>query len=122
MTVSINHRAPHTLEMKVTGKVGKADYEQFTPLAERLIEKHGSINLLVELPDKLRFTPSALWADIKFDVRHFSDVERIALVSARESRKWLATIAKPFTRADVRFFESNDIDDARIWVDGSQGA
>lgn len=120
MTVTIDRIGPRTLELGLVGTLDKKDYEQFTPYAEAAIEEHGKVNFLIHVPEKPRFTPAALWEDLKFDVSHYSDVGRVALVSSDESKEWLATIAKPFTRADVRFFEAESIDAARQWAAGTE--
>jgi hypothetical protein len=119
MSVIIDQIGPKALELGIAGTLEKKDYKHFTTYAEQIIKAHGEINLLVRLPDKLRFTPAALWEDLKFDVSHHGDVARLALVSADESKEWLATIAKPFTRAEVRFMPADQIDAAREWVSGA---
>jgi hypothetical protein len=58
----------------------------------------------------------ALWEDIKFDVKHFSDIERIAMVGERKWQKGMATFCKPFTTAKVRYFERSDLEAAREWI------
>jgi len=48
---------------------------------------------------------------------HFNDVERVAIVG---EKKWLVAFCKPFTRATVRYFDQEKLDEARAWVEGSQ--
>jgi len=48
----------------------------------------------------------AMWDDLKFGMRHYSDFDRIAMVGDRWWEAWLATICKPFTKARVRRHES----------------
>lgn len=122
MAITIDRLDPKTLELGLVGTLEKEDYALFIPYAEATIEQHGKINLLVHVPDKPRFTPSALWEDLKFDAKHFDDVGRIALVSPDASKEWLVTISKPFTKAEVRFFEAEKIDAARDWVSGNNQA
>jgi len=116
MTVTINRLGPRSIEVKLLGRLDRNDYEFFTPHAEAAIEKHGELNLLIHVPDTLSFTPAALWEDLKFDARHFNDVGRIAIVSGDSTKSWLATVSKPFTAAEVRFFEGHELNDARKWL------
>ena len=60
------------LEIQLTGKLAKEDYDLFVPAVERLVKAHGKIRLLVEMHDFHGWTAGALWQDIKFDARHFS--------------------------------------------------
>ncbi|MDX1406117.1 MAG: STAS/SEC14 domain-containing protein [Woeseiaceae bacterium] len=116
--ITVDRLGPKALEVGLVGTLEKRDYELFRPYAEATIDEHGELDLLVHIPDKPRFTPAALWEDLKFDVAHFSDVGRVAFVSKDSSKEWLATISKPFTKAEVRFFEVHKIDAARAWVSG----
>ena len=45
-----------------------------------------------------------LWQDIKFDVKHFGDIERLAMVGEKKWEQWMATFCKPFTTATVKYF------------------
>ncbi len=104
------------LEVQLTGKLAKEDYEHFVPVVERLVKAHGKIRLLVEMHDFHGWTAGALWRDIKFDARHFSDIERLAVVGEKKWQHGMAVFCKPFTSAKVRYFEHPDIERAREWL------
>lgn len=104
------------LTVRLTGKLSKEDYELFTPEVERLIDRHGKIRMLVVMEDFHGWDAGALWEDIKFDWKHFSDVERLALVGNTKWEKGMATFCKPFTTADVKFFTPDDLGEARRWL------
>lgn len=118
MPLTIDTLGPRGLELDIEDKLEKDDYLNFTPLAEARIEEFGNINLLVRLSDFSGWSPAALWQDLKFDARHYSDVDRLALVSEDESDEWMATVSKPFTGASVKHFVVDDLDRARRWVRG----
>lgn len=102
--------------LRISGKLTKEDYEQFLPLLEQRIREHGKIRLLVELGDFEGWTASAAWEDIKFDFKHFTDIERIAIVGHGMWEHGLAVFSKPFTAAKVRFFDREDVEEARRWI------
>jgi SpoIIAA-like len=58
----------------------------------------------------------ALWEDIKFDVRHFGDIERLAMVGEKKWQHGMATFCKPFTSATIRYFDHADAAEAQTWV------
>jgi hypothetical protein len=60
---------------------------------------------------------AALWDDIKFDVKHFSDIDRLAMVGDRKWEKGMSVFCQPFTTAKVRYFDRAAIDEARAWVE-----
>jgi hypothetical protein len=59
------------LEVHISGKLVKEDYERFVPVVEGLIQQFGKVNVLVSMHDFHGWTAGALWEDIKFDTKHF---------------------------------------------------
>jgi hypothetical protein len=104
------------LEVSLSGRLQKEDYGLFVPTVERLVEKHGKIRMLVEMHDFHGWALGALWADIKFDLRHFRDIERLAIVGEKAWEHGMAAFCKPFTTAKVLYFERSAIDQARSWL------
>ena len=106
------------LEIHLTGKLVKEDYEVFLPAVERLVQQHGKISMLVEMHDFHGWTAGALWEDIKFDAEHFNDIERLAIVGETKWEKGMAAFCKPFTTAKVRYFDHTKSNEARDWLAG----
>ncbi|WP_420835273.1 STAS/SEC14 domain-containing protein [Marinobacterium rhizophilum] len=50
---------------------------------------------------------------LKFGVKHFADIERLAMVGEKQWQQGMATFCKPFTKAQVRYFDHNDAAEAR---------
>lgn len=104
------------LIVRASNKLSKEDYEHFVPEVERLIKQEGKIRLLFEMHDFHGWEAGALWEDIKFDYKHFADIERLALVGEKKWEEWMATFCKPFTRAQIRYFDHSQEQDARSWI------
>jgi hypothetical protein len=102
------------LQVNLTGRLDRFDYKRFVPLSEELIRKHGKIRILVTLEDFHGWDGSALWEDVKWDARHFNDVERIAIVGDKAWEHAMAFVCNAFTSAEVRYFE--DPDAAHEWI------
>jgi len=62
------------------------------------------------------WTLGALWEDIKFDVKHFSNIERLAFVGDRKWEAGMAAFCKPFTRAVIRYFDESKYEEALGWI------
>ena len=60
---------------------------------------------------------AAMWDDIKFDMKHFSDIDRLALVGDKKWEKGMSVFCGPFTTAKVRYFDNTAIAEARAWVE-----
>lgn len=106
----------NVLEIRVSGKLDRQAYELFTPSVERQIKTYGKLRILLELHDFHGWEFAALWEDIKFDVKHFNDIEKVAIVGESKWEKGMAVFCKPFTTGSVRYFDSSEIDQARKWL------
>ncbi|VAX41484.1 hypothetical protein MNBD_PLANCTO02-3171 [hydrothermal vent metagenome] len=104
------------LTIQMSGKLTAEDYEQFVPLTERLIDQHGQIRILIDMQGFHGWSLAALWEDLKFDIKHFNDIERLAMVGDRTWEKWMATFCKPFTSAEIRYFDQSESDEAGKWI------
>lgn len=104
------------LEVQVLGKLTHADYQECVAEFERLLKKHGTLRLLYDLVNFDGWDAAALWDEIKFDVKHFSDIDRLASVGDTTWKKWMIEFYKPFTAATVRYFERDQIEAPRAWL------
>ncbi|MBE0536386.1 MAG: STAS/SEC14 domain-containing protein [Phycisphaerae bacterium] len=117
MTITMEQKAvENVIEIHLSGKIHRGDYEKYVPEIERILDQQGKIRVLVVMEDFHGWDTGGLWRDIKFDAKHYKDFERIALVGEKSWEKGMATICKPFTTADIRYFSPNDVEEARRWI------
>jgi hypothetical protein len=117
MTVSLNREQEgKILEVHVSDKLTKEDYERFTPEAERAIGEHGKIRVLLEMHDFHGWKTAALWEDMKFGLHHFKDVERLAIIGEKAWEHGMAAFCRPFTTAEVRYFDRSEAEAGRRWI------
>lgn len=105
------------LAVHVSGKLVKEDYAQFVPEFERLVRQHGKMRMLFDMTDFHGWEAGAMWADTKFAIHHFDDIEKIAMVGETKWQHGMAVFCKPFTKAAVRYFDHIDAAAARTWLD-----
>ena len=108
------------IHLKVTGKLEKEDYDFFVPQMDKQIEEHGKVNILMELIDFQGWTAGAAWEDTKFGIKHFNDIEKIAIVGDKAWEKGMAAFCKVFTMAKVRYFDANKDNmrhEAEEWIE-----
>lgn len=106
----------NVIEVDLTGKLTKESYEALVPSMEEKIRKHGKIRLLVVMHDFHGWTAGATWEDIKFDLKHFNDIERLALVGESKWEKGMSVFCRPFTTAAIQYFDHADLEQAREWI------
>lgn len=105
------------LVVHVSGKLIKADYEHFVPEVERLIRQHGKLRMLFDMTGFHGWDAGAAWEDFKFGIEHFADIERLAMVGEQKWQHGMAIFCKPFTKAQVRYFDHANTSEARKWLE-----
>ena len=106
------------LEAHVSGTLNVDDYKRFVPEFERLVRQHGKISVLFEMKDFHGWGAGALWQDLKFDFKHFADIERLAMVGDKHWERWMSDFCRPFTTAKIRYFDKAESEAARHWITG----
>ena len=105
------------LHVKVTGKLTKESYEEFAPAVDAQIQEHGKIRILFEMHDFHGWTAGAMWEDLKFDFKHWKDIERLAIVGESKWEKGMSVFCKPFTAAKIQYFDHTKMDEAKSWIE-----
>lgn len=105
-----------TLRVRVTGKLTKEFYEELVPVVEEQIKEQGMLRILFQMCDFHGWTAAALWEDIKFDLRNWNKIERLAIVGDSRWEKGMALFCKPFTSAKIRYFDQSELEAAQGWI------
>ena len=100
----------------VSGKLVDADYKHFVREFDRLVRQHGKLRVLFDMTGFCGWEAGALWDEIKFDVKHFADIERIAAVGDTKWQHGMAELFAPFTEATIRYFDHANAAEARTWL------
>ncbi len=117
MALEISERPGGIVDVHVTGRLSEEDYDRFVPELDRLIREHGKISVLFQMTDFHGWNAGALWQDLKFDLRHFADIERLAMVGEKRWQKGMSVFCRPFTTAKIRYFDHSAADAALAWVE-----
>ena len=105
-----------TVEVHVSGQLTKEDYERFVPAVNERVKEHGRIRILFDMHDFHGWSAGAMWEDFKFGVRHFTDIERLAIVGETKWQQSLAKFCRPFTTAKIKYFDHGCVAEARAWL------
>jgi hypothetical protein len=118
MSVELHEEAGGKILMVgLSGKLTREDYEKLGPEFERLVKQHGKLRVLVKMHDFHGWELGALWEDLKFDWKHFSDIERLAFIGETRWEQGMASFCKPFTSARIRYFDHTRANEARQWIE-----
>jgi len=117
MPIDLQHHAEQNyVEIKLSGKLVKEDYQAFVPVLETLIQQHGPLHILMEMHDFHGWSMGALWEDMKFDLKHFKDIQFLAIVGESKWQENMAKFCKPFTSATIKYFEESELAAAKAWI------
>jgi len=104
------------LGFKFIGDVTKADYQVLVPEVQALVEREGSISLLLDLK-QFKWEKVDVWgADIDFGLTYHKKIDKIVIIGDKTWEKWIAKLAEPFYSKKAKFFQSDDIYAAWKWL------
>lgn len=112
----LEHEQGNFVRIIVSERLTNEDYERLHPELDAEIERHGEVRLVWDMRDFEGWTPGALWEDAKLDLRHNSDVSRLAMIGETRWQEWMARLTKPFDHAQVHYFDAADRETAYEWI------
>ena len=108
--------------VQVSGELISADYAHLVSKFERLVRQHGKLRVMYDMRNFRGWDAGALWAEVRFDVKHFKDIIRCAAVGDQRWQKRLTEFCEPFTAGTIRYFDSVGVAAARKWLGESIAA
>jgi hypothetical protein len=104
------------LEIDLIGTLAKEDYGALVSEFQRLVHAHGKLRILLDMTDFHGWHAGAMWEEVKFDLEHRGEMELLAVVGEKRWQHAIASFAKPFTPAEIRYFDAAESAQARAWV------
>lgn len=108
--------ADRVVSLQVIGSLRQKDYDLFAAQLDSLIRQHGKLRVLVELVDFQGWTAGAAWKEVKLAIKHFDDIERVAIVGENRFERGMTGLAGAFTSAKVRYFDVERREEAESWI------
>lgn len=114
----INDLPEHVVGIHAAGEVSKEDYEKvLIPRLEELVARQGEINYLLILETEVgNFTAGAWWDDFKLGLKHFTQWNRIAVVTDQKGVEWFTDAFTLFIPGKSKGFSLAQLDEAIKWV------
>lgn len=103
--------------LTISGALTKEHYDAIIPLLEQKIARWGKINMYLDVRSFSYITATALWQDIKLDVKHWGNFNRVAITSDDSNLlKAAAALATLVSPAEVRHFPLEQKREAIHWA------
>jgi hypothetical protein len=116
MPIQVDGSAANHVVVRATGKLTKDELAQFRTDFERLVHERGKLRILFDATEFTGWDSGALWQEAKFDIKHFADIARVAIVGSRGWQKTLEAATNPFVRAEMRYFDASEMNAAKDWL------
>lgn len=114
--LELDHTKNNVMATRASEKLTKTDYEKLLPILKDKIKQSGKVRWYFEMEDFQGWELKAFWEDVKFDVKHANDFEKIAMVGDKKWQEWMTDLMKPFTSAEIKYFDLDQRDDALMWI------
>ena len=102
--------------LRVSGKLTKQDMVSVAPPLEEKIRENGKVDLFCDMTDFDGWSLDGFWAELKFDAKHAKDFRRVALITGKPLHRFMASMLKPFTSAEIKCFPQQKKSDALTWI------
>ena len=103
--------------------LGIKDYEKIHPFIHNIINTGKKVRWYFEMDDGSISNSTGFWEDGIIEINygnmkftHSDDIETIAIVGDKKWEKCMLSIMKPFTKANLRYFELSEKEKAKEWI------
>jgi hypothetical protein len=97
---------------KAIGVITASDYLKLEPEVRDLVEKGGNVRMLIDLTEFQWEKLEAWLQDLEFGYEFHNKIQKMAIVGDKTWEKWMSHLAKPFYARSVKFFHSDEINNA----------
>lgn len=116
MPIRIEEGIDDIVLIRATGKLTRENYDAFVPEFERALRSRGKLRILFDITGFDGWQPDGIWQEIKFDLKHNSDISRLAVIGDEKWHHLLVAALKPFAFAETRYFSPSQSSQARPWL------
>ena len=103
------------VELTVSGKISHADFAAILPKMEAELAR-GPLSLVEVIDSFEGFDLSTIWDGMRFDLAHWSEFRRVAIVTDMTWFSPFMRMADALTHLQIREFKREQLDEARIWA------
>ncbi|CAN7214005.1 STAS/SEC14 domain-containing protein [Phenylobacterium sp. LjRoot225] len=104
------------VEITLEGRLTDSDLRGAIERLQADVEENGKTRVLERIEHFSGMEPAALWTDIKLGMPLAQKITRAAVVADAAWIRRLTDIGRLLTRAEVKTFRPDELDDARTWI------
>ncbi|WP_420459082.1 STAS/SEC14 domain-containing protein [Neolewinella sp.] len=117
---SLDVAGEHALGIRIAGTLGRADYDFINQRIDTQLMQGGDdedeLRLLIQVADFDGFTLRGFWEDIKSEVKYYSRIEKVALVTEKDLST-VVNVADFITPGlEMKYFPGSQLEAAKTWL------
>ncbi len=117
MALEIIEKSGGLITAKVSGKLKKSEVDQGQREAINVMRTGTKVRFLIIAEDFQGWDNEGDWGDISFQLKYDEQIEKIALVGAREWKDLVSIfVGEGLRAAEVRYFQPGQLAIARAWA------
>lgn len=109
------HYDESIIEVKIDGKVTKQDIEKLETHYKETKTVDEKVSLLLEV-QSINYSMDGLLEDMKFDMKHWNDFDKIAVVSDKKSIELGSKLPNMLPNLEVEHFSLSEKNQAMNWL------
>lgn len=106
----------NVIATKSSGKLTKSDIGIIHDRIHKILNEGQKVRWYFEMENFMGYGEGGLWEDLKMDLAHADDYEKIAMVGEQKWQEWMSQIMKPFTGAEIKYFDITERTRAKEWI------
>lgn len=116
MLQKLDESTGNVVGFKAIGTIKPADYDELIPKFEALIEREGTVRVLMDMSEFKSEAPSAWMDDLRFGHEFHKKIVKLAVVGDKRWEKWMTSFCDPFYAQEAKFFHTDDMIAAWDWL------
>lgn len=101
---------------RVGGRFGGDECKLLADHVEALIEEHKTVRLLLDVSECDHIDPVVAWEEFVMGVKHWNDLERVAIVGGAKWSHVAANTLNRLTCGEAEHFSAEELAWAWVWV------
>lgn len=101
---------------RADGKLIPSDYSKVLPIIKNRLQTYHKVRWYFEMEAFKDWDVATSRQDIKFDILHANDFEKMAVVGDKEWEELLTNFIESFTYAEIKFFKPEERIVALDWI------
>lgn len=100
----------------VREKVTEEDFNEIRAALSKLISEYPKVRWFYEMQDFHGWEIKSFFDATKYTLEHSTAFEKIAMTGEKKWQHWMTEFMKPFTSAEVKYFDLKNKKEAQEWI------